>query len=113
MRFRFRSFLLTAFFISIAVAAWAQTPGAPTNLTATINADNTLTLQWSPPQTGGAPTGYLVQLGTSAGATDVLNQQIGNVTSYHIDSLPAGTYYVRIRALNASGVSAASNELTL
>jgi hypothetical protein len=104
-----------AFVACFSSLAAAQTPGPPSNLTATLNADNTLTLQWTPPTTGGAPTGYIVQIGTSPGASDILNQQVGNVTTYRTAIVvPEGvTYYVRVRALNSSGVSSPSNELTV
>jgi hypothetical protein len=110
-----RPVILACAFLLLAQAAAAQTPGPPLNLTATLNSNNTISLQWTPPATGGAPTGYVVQIGTTPGANDVLNEQIGNVTSYTttITVPPGASYYVRVRALNSSGVSVASNELTI
>lgn len=112
---RLRVIPAVVFLLCAASVAHAQTPGPPSNLSATINSDSSITLQWTAPTTGGLPTGYIVQIGTSSGASDVLNQQIGNVTSYQIPAgtLQPGTYFVRVRALNSSGVSAASNEVTL
>ena len=106
--------VLTAFalFCSILHAS-AQTPGPPTSLTVTVNADRSLTLQWTAPTTGGAPTGYLVQIGTASGASDLLNDQTGNITTYTTaQQFDAGaTLYVRVRALNGSGISGPSNEV--
>ncbi len=113
MHFRSRSVLFAALVVSLAAAASAQTPGAPSGLSATINADSSLTLQWTAPSTGGPPSGYVVQIGTSANASDVVNQQIGNVTSHSISSPAPGTSFVRVRALNATGVSGPSNEVTV
>lgn len=112
---RLRFILVVALFFCAVDLAHAQTPGAPSNLTATLNSDTTITLQWTAPTTGGVPTGYVVQIGTTPGASDVLNQQIGNVTTYQIaaGTLQPGAYSVRVRALNSSGVSGASNEVTV
>jgi hypothetical protein len=97
------------------VPALAQTPGPPASLTVAVNANTTLTLQWSPPSSGGEATGYVVQVGSSPGANDLLNDQIGNTTTYTTAAqfAPGATVYVRVRALNASGVSAASNEVVV
>src|SRR5687767_15323479 len=113
-RLNMRLPVLTAFalFCSILHAS-AQTPGPPTSLTVTVNADRSLTLQWTAPTTGGAPTGYLVQIGTASGASDLLNDQTGNITTYTTaQQFDAGaTLYVRVRALNGSGISGPSNEV--
>ena len=53
MHFRSRSVLCAALVVSLAAAS-AQTPGAPSGLSATINADSSLTLQWTAPPTGRA-----------------------------------------------------------
>jgi hypothetical protein len=110
-----RRFVFLSAFVLIASAASAQTPGPPSNLTGSLNADNTISLQWAAPTTGGAPTGYLVQIGTATGGSDVLNEQIGNVLSYQSTiTVPDGaTYFIRVRALNSSGISNPSNELTV
>jgi predicted phage tail protein len=98
---------------AVALPAAAQTPGPPQGLAVNLNSDATLTLVWSPPFTGGAPTGYLVQIGTASGATDILNQQIGLVQAFRTAVLSPATYFVRVRAVNSSGVSVASNEVTI
>jgi hypothetical protein len=114
MRCRLLSLLLATLFVGVAAAASAQTPGPPVHFHASTVADST-TLHWTPPSasTGGVPTGYIVQVGTTSGGSDVLNQQVGNVTSYELGALAPGTYFLRVRALNASGVSAPSDELVL
>ena len=60
----------------------------------------------------GAPTGYKLNVGTSSGATDVLNAfDVGNVLSYDIGTLTAGTtYYVTIIPYNANGDATGCSE---
>lgn len=105
--------ILAALTTAVALPAAAQTPGPPQGLVFNLNSDATVTLQWSPPFTGGPPQAYLVQIGTATGTTDVLNREIDLVTTYRTAVLPPGTYFARVRAVNASGVSLASNEVTI
>lgn len=53
----------------------------------------------------GSPSGYNITVGTTAGGTDVLNNvNIGDVTSYNISGLEAGTtYFVTLTPYNANG----------
>lgn len=95
-------------------AALAQTPGPPGNLTATVNPTQTISLQWTAPTSGGVPTGYVVQIGTSTGASNVSETTItGTATSFVTPVMQVGTYFIRVRAFNGSGVSIASNEVTV
>jgi predicted phage tail protein len=68
-----------------------------------------VSLAWQAPAGGGTPQTYLIDAGTSAGATNVANAySVGNVLRVSAD-LPRGRYYVKVRAANAQGVSTASN----
>ncbi|MDO6745277.1 Ig-like domain-containing protein, partial [Tenacibaculum soleae] len=63
-------------------------------------------LSWSSITTA---TGYKVSIGTSSGATDVVNNEdVGNVLTYNpsIDFLSNTTYYVTITAYNSAGDAA-------
>lgn len=53
----------------------------------------------------GTPSGYNITVGTTVGGTNILNNvNIGDVTSYNIPGLEAGTtYYVTITPYNANG----------
>jgi hypothetical protein len=84
-------------------------PGAPTNLDFTV-LGGAVQLRWSAPATGGTPTGYNVEVGSDIGASNYGVVAVGNVTSVTNPSAPAGTYFVRVRATNAFGPSAPSNE---
>lgn len=69
---------------------------------------STVTLRW----TGGAAT-YVLDVGTAPGAANLGSFPLGGVTSFSA-AVPPGTFYVRVRAVSATGVaSAPSNELTL
>lgn len=85
-------------------------PSPPTTVGATA-LDGVVTLRWSPPALGGRPEAYLLDAGVTPGGTEVaagvplsgLAQSFGNV--------PPGTYYLRLRAANAHGVSRATGDV--
>jgi hypothetical protein len=83
-------------------------PGAPRGLTASV-AGTAVTLGWqagAPP----APTGFVVEAGTSSGATDVGAFAVGLATTA-TGTLPPGTYVIRVRGVSAAGAGAASSEV--
>jgi hypothetical protein len=86
-------------------------PGPPQNFAATV-VNTQVTLTWQAPITGGVPTTYVLEGGTTPGGSDLPTTPVGLVTSY-VATLPAGTYFVRVRAANAFGLSAPSNEITV
>ena len=55
---------------------------------------------------------YLIEVGSSAGASDLLVAPLGNTTTVSTYANPR-LYYARIRARNACGVSAPSNEIAV
>jgi len=57
-------------------------------------------------------TDYLIEVGSASGASDLLVQPLGNVTSVSTFADPR-LYYARIKARNGCGVSAASNEVSV
>ena len=84
-------------------------PGAPTNLTATAGSAQ-VALSWS--ASSGSPTSYEVFRGTTAngeGATAIATGITG--LSYVNTGLTNGvTYFYKVKARNANGLSADSNE---
>ncbi|MEZ5283251.1 MAG: hypothetical protein R2712_00290, partial [Vicinamibacterales bacterium] len=85
-------------------------PGAPHRLTASV-AGSAVTFGWQagvPP----TPTGFLVEAGTSSGATDVGVFSVGLATSA-TGALPSGTYFTRVRGVGASGTGPASSEVVV
>jgi murein DD-endopeptidase MepM/ murein hydrolase activator NlpD len=86
-------------------------PSAPVNLQGTVSGQ-TLTMTFSPASTGSVPDGYVLEAGTTPGAFNIARVPI-QASPFVVNNVPAGTYYVRIRATNRSGTSAASNEITI
>jgi hypothetical protein len=82
---------------------------APSGLTATVDGA-TVVLKWTPPTVFQA-TSYVIEAGSVSGAIDQANANIGNYTSYTASPVPAGVYFVRIRAFGGGALSAASNEV--
>jgi hypothetical protein len=86
-------------------------PAAPSSLTSSVSGSN-VTLVWA--ASSGSPSSYVVEAGSSSGAANLANSDLGTATtSYTAAGVGAGTYYVRLRARNACGTSAASNEIVV
>jgi hypothetical protein len=83
-------------------------PAAPSGLTAQV-AGSAVTLNWTPPP--GGVTDYVLEAGFSSGATHVSLSTGSATPTLSVSSVPSGTYFVRVRARNAAGTSAASNEV--
>jgi fibronectin type 3 domain-containing protein len=85
-------------------------PSAPTSLAATLTAGK-VALTWNAPSTNGgsAITSYNIYRGTSAGSESALATSTS--PAYTDSNVAAGaTYYYLVRAVNAAGTSATSNE---
>lgn len=86
-------------------------PNSPSNLTVSVNG-STASMKWNAPSAGCAPTSYVMQAGSSPGQSNIANTNTGNTnTALTAGGVGAGTYYVRIRASNANGISGPSNEV--
>ncbi len=84
-------------------------PEAPTSLAGSV-AGSTVSLLWTPPASGTPPTSYFVEAALTAGGPVIASLPVG-LTSVSIPGVPNGTYFVRVRSVNAEGVSPASNEV--
>ena len=87
-----------------------QSPLPPFGLTGTA-LNGTVTLEWLAPSSS-TVTGYILEAGTTQGAADIATIPVSG-TTFGTAGVPPGMYYVRVRAVNAVGVSASSNELIL
>lgn len=83
-------------------------PAAPSGLTSVVNGA-TVRLTWNR-SVGGQR--YLLEAGTASGLADLVNADMGDVTSFQ-GLVPPGTYFVRVRAANTVGSSSASNQVTV
>lgn len=87
-------------------------PKAPEGLKATV-IGSTVTITWAAP-TAGTVSSYVLEAGTSPGASNAAYVDTGNPDpSFVATGVPAGVYYVRVRAANLSGASTPSAELTV
>jgi glucose/arabinose dehydrogenase len=90
-----------------------QRPAAPTALTAQTGG-RTVTLSWTAGAGGAAATQYRIEAGSRSGAADIAVFDTGSLmTSFTATNVPDGTYFVRVRALNAGGASDPSNEIVV
>jgi hypothetical protein len=105
--------LLAVFLGVVAGPATAQpaVPGAPANLQAAVSG-NTLSLTWTPPSTGGAPTGYTLVARTAASGPVLAAIPVGNVTSFAATG-PNGVFVISMQASNASGAGPESSAVTV
>lgn len=95
----------TASFTAVSVTG---VPTAPGGLTAVVNGA-TVRLSWN--RAVGAQ-GYRLEAGTASGLANLVNADMGDVTSFQ-GIVPPGTYFVRVRGVNAAGVSAPSGQVTV
>ena len=74
---------------------------------------HSVTLTWNAPTSGGPPTSYLILRGTSTG-TETQIATVPAPTLTYVDTTGVGgtAYFYEIKASNATGTSAASNEVS-
>jgi fibronectin type III domain protein len=88
--------------------------GPPINLSGTVN-NTTVTLAWTPPGFQDAPViSYLIDVGSTPNfpSPDLVSiDTFSASTTLQASGVAPGTYYVRVRARNALGISAPSNEI--
>ena len=74
-------------------------PGAP----AISGAGNSVTITWTPPVSGGAPTAYTVIARLVPGGPVVAALAVGNVLTTTVPAAPNGTFHVTVQAANGFG----------
>ncbi len=84
-------------------------PAGPTGFTATPHGGGGVSLAWD--AVPGA-TSYVIEAGSGPGQADLAVIPVGNALAV-AGVVPPGTYYTRIRAITACGVSAPSAELVV
>ena len=87
-------------------------PAAPV-LNAPVKSGTAVTLSWAPGAGGGVPASYELRVAAVAGGPAILAPVTLSGTTQTFGPVPAGTYYLRLRATNTAGTSAYSNEVVL
>ena len=96
--------------IRVQVGVIGEPPAAgPTQLTRRVVA-SLVTLTWVGVSTASS---YVVEVGSRPNASDVVVFDTGSPATTLTATAPTGLYFVRIRARNAVGTSAASNEVAI
>ena len=98
--------------IFVVVGSAATLPGPPSAPVPTVSGSN-VSLAWTAPVSGDAPTGYVLEAGTSRGESNVARVQLGPVASFAAMGAVPGTYFVRVRAVNGAGMGPPSLDATL
>ncbi|MEZ5284721.1 MAG: Ig-like domain-containing protein [Vicinamibacterales bacterium] len=94
------------------VTATPVAPDPPTALAAVADGTN-VRVEWTPALTGAAPTSSVVEIGSAPGTTTLPTQSVAWPATALDVTLPEGTYYVRVRSVNAVGASAPSPETSV
>jgi predicted phage tail protein len=97
--------------ISFTVGTPCIAPTPPTSPSVS-RAGNIITVSWGAPATGSGPFTYSIDAGTSAGASNLGTFPAGSMTTAS-SAVPAGSYFLRVRAANACGVSSNSVEVSV
>ncbi len=86
-------------------------PGPPRNLAATASG-RTITVTWAPPTTGGAADSYILEVGSASGLTNLATVPV-TATTFSASGVPAGSFFFRVRGVNATGPGPASADVQL
>lgn len=87
-------------------------PLAPQGLAATV-VRFTVTLRWLPGTGSATATGWVLQAGSAPGLSDLASVPLAAFPRSLAATVPEGTYYVRVIAVNASGASPPSAEVVV
>jgi len=85
-------------------------PQTPTGLVASVTG-RTVTFGWNPAVAGGLASGYQIEAGVTPGG--VIAVLPTGATTLSVANAPSGTFYVRVRAVNATGASAPTADITV
>lgn len=94
----------------VSVLVTLPPPTAPANFTASITRF-TVAFNWTAGAGSAAVTGWQLHAGSAPGLSDLAVVPLPSDTLRLVATAPAGTYYVRVYAVNEAGVSPPSAEL--
>ena len=87
-------------------ATCSGVPGVPGTPVASVSGSS-VQLTWG--LSSGAVSTYVLEVGSTPGATNLGVYEVGTGTDYRVSGVANGTYYVRIRARNPCGLSGPSS----
>jgi subtilisin len=87
-------------------------PLPPSRLNATV-IGSMVTLNWTPPAVVGTITGYVIEVGSAPGLSDIIRTTTSSAATVVSATASAGAYYVRVRAQSTCGLTGPSNEVTV
>ena len=96
--------------VAIVLDGTTTLPVTPTGFVGGVNG-RTVTFQWAPATTGGLPAGYQIEAGVTPGG--VIAVLPTTALQLVVPNAPSGTFYVRVRAVNAAGASAPAADITV
>jgi hypothetical protein len=97
--------------VVVTLGAPVQVPQPPTGLTAIVAGRN-VTIQWTPPTSGGLPSGYQLEAGYGPGLADAAVVRTVAPTLV-APAVPPAAYYVRVRSLNSAGLGVATADVVV
>lgn len=97
----------------VLVAVGATAPPATPGVLSGAVSGRVVALSWSAPVTGPVPSSYVVEAGSTSGATDIAAVDTGSSGTAFSGAVPPGRYYVRVRARVGTVLGPVSNEVVL
>ena len=91
--------------------ACAVSASVPTSVTASV-VGTLIRLSWRP-GVGPAPTGYVVEAGSTPGGREIATLNFDSDTTTIGGAVPNGTYFLRVVAVNACGASSPAPEVSV
>jgi hypothetical protein len=88
-------------------------PGPPSGLQASVGPNQVVILTWTAPATGDASLSYVVEAGSIFGLSDIAVLPTGTAQPQYVTGAAPGTYFVRVRGVNAAGTGPSSNEVVV
>ena len=95
--------------VSVGSAAPPEVPGS---LSAAVTG-RVVSLTWSAPSSGAAPSSYFLEVGSTSGASNVAAFDTGSAATSIAGSVAPGRYYIRVRARVGAATGPASNEVAV
>ena len=98
--------------VAITVRPCSQPPPVPASFGSTVNG-RLVTLSWAVPGTADGPTQFVIEAGSVSGLANLAILTVDGASRTLAVEAPPGTYFVRMRGVNACGSSTASVDIVV